>query len=178
MKQLSFIPQDKPKPKFFGGALLNGRRKRQRPLSFRKPIHIVIRASLATGRWSFVKKENRVKIERWLAKFSLQTGTKVYEKALVSNHIHMVILCRNRKAYCDCIRALTGTLPRSVFRFQHPTKSFFDHRPFSRIIEWGRDYKNTCSYVIQNALEALGVIPYKERGKSPYDRFIMRPAIS
>ncbi len=40
---------------------------------------------------------------------------------------------------------------------------FWQFRPFSRVMSWGRDFKNGCEYVAQNTLEALGFIPYKPR---------------
>jgi hypothetical protein len=40
---------------------------------------------------------------------------------------------------------------------------FWDQRPFTRIVEWGRDFKNACSYLMQNTLEAIGFLEYKTR---------------
>ncbi len=40
---------------------------------------------------------------------------------------------------------------------------FWQFRPFSRVMSWGRDFKYGCEYVVQNTLEALGFIPYKPR---------------
>ncbi|MEQ1723967.1 MAG: hypothetical protein ABL930_12385 [Pseudobdellovibrio sp.] len=42
---------------------------------------------------------------------------------------------------------------------------FWQTRVYSRIVSWGREYLNVKKYVIQNALEALGIIPYKTRAK-------------
>jgi len=35
--------------------------------------------------------------------------------------------------------------------------------PFTRIIEWGKDFRSTCNYVLRNTLEALGLQKYKPR---------------
>jgi hypothetical protein len=40
-------------------------------------------------------------------------------------------------------------------------------RPFTRIVEWGRDFRGVLEYLTQNTLEALGFIPYQSR-KSRY----------
>jgi len=40
---------------------------------------------------------------------------------------------------------------------------FWDKRPFTRIVEWGREYKTLYSYLDQNSLEAYGFIPHKPR---------------
>ena len=164
-KQQSFFP---PEPKFFGGALLVGRRRRQRPLSFKRPIHFVLRSTKAAGRWSFLHRSNRKCILGWLAHFEKRTGLKIYEKAVVSNHLHLLVRLPDRKSYNRFIRAFSGTLPRSVFRFEDPTESFWDHRPFSRVLEWGRDYRRAKAYVIQNEREAQGEISFQPRGKSRY----------
>ena len=166
--QFSFF---KPSPGFFGGALLKGRRKSQRPLAFKRPIHIVMRSEKACGRWSFINTSTRRKVERWLAKFAGKNALRVYEKAIVSNHLHLLVKFPNREAYNSFIRALAGTLPRSIFRFQSKTESFWDHRPFTRIVEWGRDYLGTKNYVERNELEALGAIPYRRR-KDRYARWL------
>jgi hypothetical protein len=42
---------------------------------------------------------------------------------------------------------------------------FWDKRPFTRILEWGKDFNVISSYLLQNILEALGFIPYKPRKK-------------
>ncbi len=54
MKQLPLLKKsDLKTPKaFFGGALLKGKRKAQRPLSRKKPIHLVMRSEKAVGRGS------------------------------------------------------------------------------------------------------------------------------
>jgi REP element-mobilizing transposase RayT len=40
---------------------------------------------------------------------------------------------------------------------------FWDKRPFTRIVEWGREYKTLQNYLEQNTLEAWGFIPYQPR---------------
>ena len=40
---------------------------------------------------------------------------------------------------------------------------FWEFRPFSRIVNWGKDFKNCVKYLKLNVLEAFGFIPYKPR---------------
>ncbi len=42
-------------------------------------------------------------------------------------------------------------------------QSFWEYRPFSRIVNWGRDFKESVEYLKQNVLEAFGFVPYKPR---------------
>ena len=41
------------------------------------------------------------------------------------------------------------------------SQAFWEFRPFSRIVNWCRDFKNCVQYLKQNVLEALGFIPYR-----------------
>ena len=40
---------------------------------------------------------------------------------------------------------------------------FWEFRPFSRVVSWGRDFKTCVKYLNQNVLEAFGFVPYKPR---------------
>lgn len=159
-RQLSFFPSP---TKFFGGALLCGKRKTQRSLAFKRPIHLVLRSSKAKGRWAFLDYRNKPKIERWIREFSKRNSLRVYATAISWNHIHIVVRFPNRALYNKFVRSITGTLPKVVFGFEHPHETFWDFRPFTRIVEWGRDYRGVLAYLLQNTLEALGLTKYKSR---------------
>jgi REP element-mobilizing transposase RayT len=169
--QYSFF---EPICKFFGGALLRGKRKSQRPLSFKHSIHIVLKSSKARGKWAFMDSRNKRKIDRWLAKFAKANGLRVYKIAVNWNHIHLCVRFPNRASYKCFIRSITGTLPRSVFGFEHPTESFWDDRPFSRIVDWGRDYRGVMAYLELNILEANGLTSKNRSRKDPYERWLAR----
>jgi hypothetical protein len=57
----------------------------------------------------------------------------------------------------------TGEGSMRAHETQGKGQRFWQFRPFSRVMSWGRDFKNGCKYVVQNTLEALGFIPYKPR---------------
>ncbi len=57
----------------------------------------------------------------------------------------------------------TGEGSTRAHETQGKGQRFWQFRPFSRVMSWGRDFKNGCEYVVQNTLEALGFIPYKPR---------------
>jgi len=161
--QLSFLP---PSTSFFGGSI--NRRCSARPLSFKKPVHLVIKSSKARGSWAFLNNRNRRGIERWLKHFAQMNHLRIYETALNWNHLHLIVRFPDRKSYLHFIRSLTGTLPRSVFGFSHPTETFWDFRPFTRIVEWGRDFAQACEYVQQNVMEAaLHLRPFSRKKPDP-----------
>ena len=42
---------------------------------------------------------------------------------------------------------------------------FFDLLLWSRLVEWGREFTRVRGYVLQNAGEAAGAVPYRPRGR-------------
>ena len=182
-KQYDFV---KARPRFFGGALLVGRRKSLRPLSSKDSIHFVLRSQWATGRDSFLAVKNKKSIERIIKKFASRFGVKIYHQAINSNHIHLLLMITNRYFYRAFIKAVSGLIASHVMAqqsFKQFLKSrqvllpgdggqgFWQFRPFSRVVSWGRDFKACFKYVEQNVLEALGVMPYKPR-KNYYAKWL------
>jgi putative transposase len=189
-KQLSMF---KNQPRFFGGQLLDGCRRGQRPLSSKEPIHLVMRSLWAVGRYSLLRRENKLAIEKLITLFAHRFGVKIYRRAISGNHIHLVMRPLARRAYNGFIRALSGKIASQVmqgksfkeFKIQlrgdgvqaplEPSgkgQQFWQFRPFSRVMFWGRDFKQGCEYVVRNTMEALGFTPYTERGPDRYARLI------
>lgn len=184
-KQLLLI---KPQVKFFGGALLQNKRKSQRPLTAKDSIHFVLRSEWATGRYSFLVARNRTAIGRILDRFAKKFGVRIYQRSLNSNHIHLLLKITNRTLYKAFIKSISGLIASHVMeqqsfkvfqkkqRLSHrgdgptATKSdgateqgFWQFRPFSRVVNWGQDFKMCTRYIKQNVLEALGFVPYQVR---------------
>jgi putative transposase len=193
MKKSKQLTMFKTEPRFFGGKLLHGRRRSRRPLSSKEPIHLVIRSVWAVGRHSLLRRENKREIENLITIFSHRFGVKVYRRAVASNHVHLVIRPIARTLYNKFIRALSGKIASQVMRGQsfkefksllagegvHASKEiqgkgqrFWQFRPFTRVLFWGRDYRQACGYVTQNLMEAIGFIDYQPRGPDRYARWI------
>ena len=139
----------------FGGELNHKKRKSRRPLDSKKPLHIVLRA---VGNKPFFLHQdpliNKI-IEKWAARFAV----KIYESSVNANHLHLVIGFNHRNLYQYFVSALSGQIAQLL-------KMKWEFRPFTRIIEWGRDFKSACAYVIKNQKEAWGIINYQPRLKS------------
>lgn len=187
-KQQSFFKFQK---KFFGGALLKGKRKSLRPLSSKDSIHFVMRSCWATGKDSFLATQNRKAVDRIITHFAKKFGVKIYERAINGNHIHLLLKVTNRVLYRAFIKAVSGKIASHVMGNQSfklftqsrldsewgdgarahsrecktPQKDqgFWEFRPFSRIVSWGKDFKTCVAYLRQNILEALGFVPYTAR---------------
>ena len=183
-QQFSFF---KANERFFGGRLLHGRRRRQRPLSTKEPIHIVLRSSWAQGPFSFLLIKNKKVIERLIESYAKEYAIKVYGKALVGNHFHLIIQIPSRKSYNRFIRVLSSRIASHVMRqqsfknfqklifnqnagdppgaqeIQGKGQAFWQFRPWTRVMHWGRDFQICRKYLLQNTLEALGFTTYKPR---------------
>jgi REP element-mobilizing transposase RayT len=172
-KQLGFSLLEDKNIKHFGGAYLKkSHPKVARPLSIKRSLHLVMRSSKATGSYSFLK--NSRKIFDIIYKQSKLHGVKIYRYANGGNHLHLVILPRSASAYRKFIRAASGLIARLILRRERgsvqqatTTKTkFWDQRPYTRIVEWGRDFKSVSNYLMQNILEAIGFVNYKPRKKN------------
>jgi REP element-mobilizing transposase RayT len=166
-KQLGFDILNKAGMKHFGGDYLkNSNAKEKRPISTKKAMHLVVRSTMAKGSLSFLRYNQ--KISAIIYKQAKDCGVKVYRFANAGNHLHMVILPSSRIAFMKFIRAITGLIARLVLKAEKGSAKsvqFWDKRPFTRIIEWGKEFKGVVGYLTQNTLEALRLIPYKPRKK-------------
>ena len=155
MKQFKFNSTYK---KSFGGELLIVKRKTQRPLSMKKPIHLVLRSSQAKVfiPWSR-------SLEKLIYNLADRFHVKIYDLSLNWNHIHSVIMIKDRKNYNQFIRALTSLLAEKIRRHLKITTPIFTLRPFTRILEWGRDFERALDYLLLNQLESLNLVNRLEK---------------
>jgi hypothetical protein len=151
--------------KYFGGAYLrNSHAKVKRPITIKTPMHLVMRSELAKGPYSLLKFERRV--QKIIYDQGRKFGVKVYRLANAGNHLHLVILPRSRRAFLGFVRAVSGLVARAVLKVQRGHSKglqFWDKRPFTRIVSWGREYRAVCDYLLQNTLEAMGFVAYRPR---------------
>lgn len=179
----------KPQLRFFGGALLKGKRRTLRPLTTKEAIHFTLRSEWATKNDSFLIKRNYKPIEHIIERFAKKFGIRIYRQAINSNHIHLLLRITNRTLYRAFIRAIAGKIASHVmsecsfkeFRKAKQnlrqgdgaqSESFWQYRPFSRIVSWGRDFKGCAKYLKQNVLEAWGFINYTPR-VNPYSKWLV-----
>jgi len=151
MRQTSFqfFQSDK---NAFGGSLLAGKRKTQRPLSIKTPIHLVLKSE-QPGVFKPGNRSLEKRIHSLAEKFHIQ----IHELAINWSHIHFIIQMKERKDYNRFIRALTSKLAQAVRKARPQLAKLFSLRPFTRILSWGRDFYNACKYLWKNQMEALGL---------------------
>lgn len=179
MKQLNLIHEINTR-KEHGGTLLVGKRRKQRPLSLKKPLHLVLKSDFAYGSRSLLR--HRPLIEKVINKAKKRFAIRVYELAVVSNHIHILVKGQSRRELQNFFRVVAGHIAQELLRripvlpservkrggaseIREKENKFWQTRIYSRIVGWGREYLGLKMYVILNALEALGLIPYKTRAR-------------
>jgi REP element-mobilizing transposase RayT len=183
MKQIQLISIIKSHTEH-GGSISLGKRRKQRPLSLKTPIHLVLRSDFAYGSRSLLR--HRPLIEKIIKKAKIRFHIKVYETAIVSNHIHLVIKGHTRRDLQNFFRVVAGHIAQQLLiqfpllanetkkrggaskgavKTREKENKFWQTRLYSRIVSWGRDYLNVKKYVIQNTLEALRLVSYKPRAK-------------
>ncbi len=155
--------QSRKYAKGFGGELLKGKRKEKRPLSDKKPMHLILRSD-SVKVFTPTNKSLKSLIYKTAEKYSI----KIYELALNHTHIHFVMKLKNKEIYNAFIRELTSKMAIAIRRFlknisqSDPNtncidlKTILSHRPFSRILNWGKDFQNCIDYVILNIDESMG----------------------
>ncbi len=161
MRQLKFASSFVLVPHHeFGGANKIKNKKSLRPLCSKRALHLVLKADTST---SGSIRRFKLEISILLAKYSTRFGVQVYKYAICGNHIHIVLRAPHRLAYRAWIRTITGCLSIDF-------KIKLGLSPWSRILSWGREFKTVIKYVLQNVLEANGVIAYKSRANKYHKR--------
>ncbi|MGZ3743420.1 MAG: transposase [Pseudobdellovibrionaceae bacterium] len=143
----------------FGGSPLKGKRKSARPLSTKKPLHLILKSSGS----SFFNPGNR-KLENIFREHAKKHSIKIYALSLNWSHVHLLVKLPNRNNYLAFIRTVTAAVVSFISKLRGENKKgLFDLRPFTRILSWGRDFKNTFAYIEKNNLEAWGLAAKKKR---------------
>jgi REP element-mobilizing transposase RayT len=157
--QLLLSPQFKLSP-LHGGSLSVGKRKAARPIATRRPMHVVLRST------SKRLVRHAGGIRRLLKQLGHRYQVTVYERSVNSNHIHLVVRAKTRMGFHTFLRVFAGQVAQKItkrFKGTSLKTSFWEFPPFTRILEWGKAFLTARQYVLQNQLEADGVIPYQPR---------------
>ncbi len=150
----------------FGGELLVGKRKSERVLVSRHPVHLVMRSPMARGARSMLRKVKAIEnIVRTQAK---KQHIQISDFVNVGNHLHMVIKIYARGSernlsFARFMRATSGLIARTVLGAERgagklkSTEQFWPTRPYTRVLSRAKaDYQNLHHYLTLNVLEATG----------------------
>jgi REP element-mobilizing transposase RayT len=168
--QRMLLPGTWSKSRFaFGGAHLNGSHpKTKRIFSPKLPLHVVLKSSQAKGVHSFLR-FSRV-IAHILARQASRHQIRLQQVANAGNHIHLLLEAPSRNHLSAFLRAVSGRIAQMVLGAQTlqsnlgEPQSFWDARPFSRIVSRGRDHRNVARYLGMNSTEMAGLTRSSVRG--------------
>jgi len=137
-----------------GGTVRRHLRKLERPVSTRRPMHVVLSSRRASGSWNLKKHESAVR--GTLRAMARRFDVRVYDFANVGTHLHLLVRVRRRDAFQGFLRSFAGIVARRVTgaRRGQPAGPFFSNLAWSRVVRWGRDYIGVRHYVFRNQIEA------------------------
>lgn len=162
MRQRDLINEYQKTYKGFGGHLLKGAHARgPRPLSSKHAIHIVMKSEMAKGALSLKHTNHRKTVDKIVASQAQKWGMKIYQYANVGNHLHILLKAHSRRRFIGFTRSISGLIARAVLKVERGSAKgikFWQARPFTRVVKWGRDYIRAKNYVILNHKEALGFL--------------------
>ncbi len=104
---------------------------------------------------------------------------RVYNYAICSNHIHILIKGHDRESIQNFFRVFAGHTAQRILK-KDPggalpkltggargcaknQRKFWSYLIYSRIVSWGREYLMVKRYIEKNTLEALNIIAYEPR---------------
>ena len=119
-----------------GGDHGRGRRKLERPVSTRRPMHVVLTSHRARGPWSLRKHDRAMRdILRSMAR---RFDIRIYDFANVGSHLHIVLRARRPDAFQGFLRSFAGIVARRITgaRRAHPSGRFFTGLAWTRVVNW------------------------------------------
>jgi hypothetical protein len=125
-----------------------------RPLDRKRPVHLVLKASCATGRLSLLS--HRTTVDRIIAEWARRFGVKVRRKENMRNHLHIYATFSRRSEFQNFLRTITSLIARAVTgaRKGKPFgQKFWYHLAYTRIVTGIRDLRALQKYFDKNQVE-------------------------
>jgi len=160
------------KQSHFGGSLLKGSHaKTKRPFRPHLALHVVLKMNPKICDESdpkiFTRKSLFVfmnEIDGILQEQARRHRIRVYGAANSGNYLHLVIQAPSKVHLNSFLRAFSGRVAQIVQgqKIEKSRKSFqemfWEARPYSRLVSWGKDFRGLLRYIGINATETvLGV---------------------
>src|SRR5690606_1064530 len=105
-----------------------GKRKLERPLDPKRPLHVTLKSTRARGPWSLLNPRHRYCIEDRLHATARKHKLKIYRFQNVGNHLHLLVKAPTRAAFQAFLREFAGRIAMLVTRARkgHPVGRFWD----------------------------------------------------
>jgi hypothetical protein len=166
-KQLSFL---KHQAQEMGGAKLKGNPRHKRPFHSKKPLHLILKSSHCKGQFSLLNVRFAKRVQATVYFYAKRFHIKVYRFQNVGNHLHIVLQGPGLKQYSAFVRAVSGRIAQVLLKemgfdslggssrkAQTGKIKFWDYRPFSRVVGWGKDFAIMKDYILKNTLDVLAL---------------------
>ena len=161
-----------------GGDLRKGLRKLWRPFDPKRPLHLTLRSQRARGHWSMLDPKHERRIKHLVYRFAEKNRVRVYKYANSGNHLHLLVQSKDPKDFQRFLKTIAGLIARVVTQARKgkPTKGrFWDALAWTRIVNWGRDFKRVLDYVLMNVMEGAEVWRREWSRNSPSRAKPLRP---
>lgn len=136
---------------------MNPRHHKKRKVDVKCAHHIVLKSWVNVFHQSRVRQITDSLLVRWADYF----GIKIYHRAVVGDHLHLLLLTNNEEKLSGFLRVLSGQISSQLREkgiISKSMKNLWKSRPFSRVLKWGRAYRTAIRYVAFNYLEGVGLI--------------------
>ena len=166
-KQHSFHGFPEKERAFSPGRRTTRASRQYRPRATKEAMHLVLRSDRARGPKSLLKYDAVVRAV--IAKLALRHGVRVYRIVNAGNHLHITLKLSKQFLWHGFISGVTGGIARALGFKRDPStrQGFWNSRPFTRVIAWGRDYNVVKDYHVLNQLEADGAVPPRSQMLKP-----------
>lgn len=153
MKQLEFERVNWKHRYCSGGVLRQKRRgRRERVLSSKEPIHLVMKSNYSILRQT----KNYSLILKLIQKYSKKFHVKIEQLTVQNNHIHLLLRIKKRSQHHSFLRVLAGQMAQNI------KSKLWKQRPFTRVIKGYRAYRRCKDYIQLNEREAQKQILYQK----------------
>lgn len=106
----------------------------------------------------FTSKRVRQSIDHLIETYCDYFEISIYHRAVVGNHIHLILLPKREADLHGFLRVFSGQLSNWLRRLKiipKDAKNIWKARPWSRVLEWGEAYSTAIKYVALNYLEGV-----------------------
>lgn len=146
-------------PREHGSDLRKGRRKTIRPLDPRKLVHIVLKSTQARDEKSLLSRRHITAVDDLLVTGARKHHIRLKQRVNVGNHVHLLVMFQHRRDFKAFLREITGRIAMRVTgagKTRQLRTPFWDDRPYTRVVEWGRDLAQLTRYFVKNLFESQG----------------------
>ena len=136
----------------YGGSGNIGKAKVARPIEPKMSLHLIFKVAPEYHNKSLLKRYNEVIGIVFLT--ANLNGVKVYHHANVSNHLHLLVLPGDRKNFIKFAQQMASQVAVDITGAKKgkPLKvPFFSSVYFSRIVNWGGDFRAVVNYIARNS---------------------------